>query len=367
MIVWIAESARELIASGVSLDAVKRVATLSLTVGAVEVDALLAEVGRGRLPQTALAQTRQRRAAVGRLVATARAAGSAERMATIAQAAHGSQTLTLVATHVPSALFIARHRLSETLGEARAAWEAARPRADGATVEAATTLVRLLVGLGSFDEVPAVAEEATRIQAVRPANGSGDASAELWLYLGLSRSLGGETLAAIDAIERGVALSPTSPRSYAYLAAAELVAAGRVGDLLSATARVNAALSALAESRRWRGQTLVEDIEAGLVRGRIGVVLPAAVGQRAAALADLRGVLELASTASAGELGYSVPGSRELVQITASFFLGAALADGTDGHSPEADRLLRAVVALDPASDFAAAAYRLIAPGPPPG
>lgn len=346
--VWIVDAASELSETGMTATAIAQLAAHSLAIAAVEVDALIGEVGRGALPRDALAKTRGRRVAIGRLVATARAAGAADQMATVARAADGSKALTAVATHVPSPLFIARHRLDEVVVSVRAAYE--RERADGATTtERATAFARLLVGLGRLPEVVTVASEAVR---------RGEAGADLWLYLGLSRSLLGDDAGAIAAIDAGVRLAPHSPRSHAYRAAAYLVAAGRAGDLLQATVCVDTALESLDTSRRLSSQSLVEQVEADLVRGRLGVVMPAALGFGDRALDDLRAVLHATESATDEQLGYGVAGSRDLVRVTAAFFLGTALDERGDREG--ALRYLREVVALDPASDFAAAAYRVV-------
>ncbi|MBT9557015.1 MAG: hypothetical protein IV100_13345 [Myxococcales bacterium] len=389
--VWIVESSRELLDLGVTAPELERAVGLALSVGAVEVDALLGTVGRGVLPRAALADARARRDAVGQVLASARSAAATERLSRVARAADGSRELTGVATHVPSTLFRARHRLDGLLSRTRAAFlESGDPLVG-------RDLAKLLIGLGEFQDAARVAEVCVGAESAPP---------DLGLYLGLCRSMAGDDVGAIRAIERsagavnGVLASaagqrapdgntavldpPHDPRTFPFLAAAQLVAAGRAGDLLAATSHIEHALAALAASRRvddgtrpitGGGGAILNGLESRLVRGRISLVMPDVFGLSAAGEADLRSILDATDHGADDTLGFEVPGSRDLLRISAAFFLGVwldereqsslhasgALPPRPGGLPNDVDALLREVVALDPMSDFAAAAYRRLA------
>ena len=393
--VWIVEASRELLGLGVTAQELERAIGLALSVGAVEVDALLGTVGRGVLPRAALADARARRDAVGQVLASARSAAATERLSRVARAADGSRELTGVATHVPSTLFRARHRLDGLLSQTRAAFLESGDPIVG------RDLAKLLIGLGEFQDAGRVAEVCV---------GATSAPPDLGLYLGLCRSMAGDDAGAIRAIERSAGLGlgggptaddfalripsmtpgPHDPRTLPFLAAAQLVAAGRVGDLLAATSHIEQALAALAASRRTddgahltssAGEASLHSLEARLVRGRISLVMPEVFGLSALGEADLRAIINETEHRADEALGFAVSGSRDLLRISAAFFLGVWLDEREQSslHASgaplarsgalggDADALLREVVALDPMSDFAAVAYRRLARRSTPG
>ncbi len=350
--VWMTESAAALDSLGIHRDGAAKAVALALEVAALETDALLVDVGRGAAPRDALRDSRERRAAVGRLLTAARSTTTAEQLARVARATAGSKELALVATHVPSPLFVARHRIDVAEAEAKARYEA------GDTT-AGRELARLLVGLGRFTEALQLLEGLARPPVpdtgLRALPMLAPEPVDAVLYRGLCLSLVGEDGDAIAAVEGAEAREPANPKASAFVAAAHFVAAGRSGDLLDATVHVEAALTALARSRALPARSAVEHAEARLTTGRIALVLPAAFGLAAGGRADLEAVLEATRGTGGDEAGYGVTGARDLVRITALFFLGSHLADHGDPGAPE---LLREVIALDPMANFARMAWR---------
>ena len=352
--VWMMEATQELLGTGMSLTDVCRMASLGLRIAEAEVDAVILEVGRGATPREALDRTRERRLAVGRLVSVARHGATTSLMARLAQASDRGKQLRLESVHVPSRLFMVRHRLDAVLQQQREECEAVLDTIEqGAAVLDASALRehgRLLLGVGRFEEAARVLEQAT---AVVPLSTEGTT----WCNLGLARAMVGRDEAALAAAERAVELGPGEPRVHVFRAAVLALLAGRAGDLLLAVARVHEALSAMAHSRELDAADAVEGLEAALTRGRICTVMPPGFGVRDQGLADLREVLARTApdAAAPGPVHFDVVGARDLVRLNASFYLGMALFD--DGESEEAAELLREVVALDPVSDYATRAY----------
>ncbi len=348
--VWIVEAALELRAAGLDDTHIRQIGRLGLEIATTEVDAVVYQVGRGARPAEALARTRDRRSAVGRLVSVARHGATRQLMAELAKASDRSKQLALESVHVPSRLFMARYRLDAVLQDLQQQVEALTT-GEVTSLDASPLREhgRLLLGVGRFAE---------SARALRTAVGhpvlAGDG--ETWATLALSLALAGQDEEALEAAEAAAGMAPSSPRVHVYRAGVLAMLAGRAGDLLLATARVHDALNALEQSRQHPSQSTVEAIEVRLTRGRICTLMPAAFGVQAKGLADLRQVL--ADTEDAGDeaLGFDVPGSRDLVRLNALFYLGLALTDA--GRAAEAEPLLREVIALDPVSAYATRAYQ---------
>ena len=353
--VWILQSTGELLAMGLELTAVVRIGRLALEVARAEVDAAISEVGRRADPADVLADADERRAAVSRLLSASRNAAAAELMERLATAGAGSQKLALDAVHVPSRLFLGRHRIEETLEALRVRAQAVMDGLGADVAElgawsdsaALCEYGRILVGVGRFEEAVRVLRQAT----LHPAHAHDGVA---WAYYGLTLGILGRD-GAVAASERAVASMPGSPRLHAIHAAVLAMEAGRAGDLLMATARIHEALVVIARSRTLTAADKDEAIEALLTRGRLCTVLPSVFGVQEAGIGDLTTVLQWTSAQRDEELGFVVPGSRDLIRVNALFYLGMALADA--GREAEAATLLREVIAIDPASTFAARAY----------
>lgn len=344
---WIVEAAIELERAGMDPDATLALGRIGLEIAEAEVDAVISQVGRGATPAQALVRTRERRAAVGRLVSVARHGATRALMARLANASDGGQRLVVESIHTPSPLFLARYRLDASLATLAEAAQRSR------TLEEAdpTALLehgRLLLGVGRFEEATAVLAEAADLRATEAV------CSNLAISLGIS----GRDDEALAAADRAVALAPDSQRAQVFRAVTYAMAAAAAGDLLVAAARIHEAIEGIARSRSCRSSDPGEALEAAVARGRLCTVMPEAFGLREQGIADLRRVLEDVAEARDGELGLVVPGSRDLVRINAMFYLGMALCDARGQE--EAQSLLSEVVALDPVSAYATRAWQTL-------
>lgn len=348
---WVAESASDLVSNGMGRDEVLRLGQLGLEIAQTEVDALLGEVGRGATPREALAGTRDRREAVGRLISVARHGGSGELMARLAKASDSSKQLTLERVHVPSRLFMTRHRLEEVLRAQRTDADALLDAEAALDLRPVFMHGRLLLGLGRF-------AEAVRFLSAAAMHPSLARDANCWGYLGLCHGVVGDDEAAAASVEHAVSLAPDRPLPHALRAVVMAILAGRAGDLLVATARIHDALAAIKASCAVDTEDRLEALEARMSRGRLCTVLPSAFRVRDLGLADLRYVVAQTDALDDAALGFAVAGSRDLMRLNALFYLGVALDDA--GEHDEADRLLAEVVALDPVSRFGTLAYQRV-------
>ena len=347
--IWIVETAAELAAEGVELNAVLQLASLARRVGEVEVDALVGELGRGRAPHDALESTRARRRALGQLLQATRHATGVALVAHLARATDRSRRL-IEALHVPSDLFRRRHGIDATIAQQRQRCEpwldAEAPETEGASANLLLIHGQLLLGIGELEASERALAAATRCPSLR-----GDAA---WSHLALVRAARGQDQLALDAAARATAASPDRPRSHAFRAVVHAIVGSRAGDLLRAAALVHEAVSSVRTSCELSARDPLENIEARLTRGRLMCLLPSAFGLRSRGMEDLREVLTAADNFKLLRAG----GGRDLVRINALYYLAVALEDA--GDPVAAAPLLREVITLDPVSRLGRWAYRRV-------
>ncbi len=346
-----ARALSELLAEGFELAEAREVARLAHALSAIERRPLFRATAAAH--GAAIAGARERRgdglrrrhAALSRLIAALRRQELGHTLRQLEELRQRAADFARAAVYVPSRLFLERFGL-----EACAAALMERARRPGAPGEVRVALGRLLLGLGRYEDVEPWLKGLPQ----------GDPhEAEAWAYLGVARALGGRIGAARRAIQRALDRSPESPRAHAFLGVVLALDAATTRGPFNPADILPEAIAAVRRSYALEPADPAEEMETRLARGRLLSVLPPELQEHAQGLADLEQVLAATLPEACAHAAFALPGTREVYRENALFYLGVLA--HREGDLPRARALLGECIALDPGSNFAEAAYRLLA------
>ena len=352
--VWIVESVLCLMSAGFTLAETLDVARAGVDIAAHEVGRLTGEVGSGTHLDEAFEGMRLCRTGVGRLISVSRHSGTSAMMARLARASDRGQHLATEPVHVPSRLFVVRHRMDTQLAELEEQTRAIRAdvgRASGDEGALLKEYARLLLGMGRFSE-------AASAFAILTDHSDYCEDAATWAYRGLAQGIEQNDFHALSASARAIALESENPLVHILRAVVLAICAGRHADVLIATARIHEAILAIGDSRRYSARDCTDRLESRLTRGRLCTVLPPAFGLREQGIEDLHSVVEDTVPARAQYPVFRRSGTRELIRLNALFHLGVVYHEM--GRAEEAQVALSEVISLDPVSRYATRAYQCL-------